>query len=158
AYRIKTDQFPRLAHLVHHRVTRIDTGRAIDALHLHPVPDIDTRGTNMHTQPAIHAIAQLLRCIFLAVAARLAPLMVVSYRDAFIIEQHALQASVRTYGRAHDLTHKSKYRVEHQCKQTDGNQPTDVLPYGFGNDLPQLPGTDHIREEEVGYHERYCQE
>src|SRR5690606_10952009 len=69
-FRTVTDQAARIAHLIHHRVARVNAGGAGNALVLQALAYVDTGGTNLYAKRAINAVALPLRLVIAAAPSR----------------------------------------------------------------------------------------
>src|SRR5690606_23418413 len=109
-----TDKAPRIVHLVHDLVARVDARRTTDALVLQAVTDVDAGRTDLHADAAVDAVALAHRArvdALLARSARLAALLVIGDDQGVRVEHHRLEAGVRAHVRAHLLAHDAGEQV-----------------------------------------------
>src|SRR6188768_1611926 len=95
-----TDQAGGAADLLHHRVTSIDAGGAIDAFHLCAVTDVDTRWTDCDALTAIYAITKSFgdavgkSLVAVERSTLFAAAIVVSHDHAVLVEHGGLETAV----------------------------------------------------------------
>src|SRR5690606_1802221 len=93
------NESPRTLKLVHHLIAGVDTLRAGDTLELEPLSDVDARGAGAHAGAAVDAVSPVRSLP----PAGLAPRRVIADDEGSLVEEHRLQACVRTRDRAHLL-------------------------------------------------------
>ena len=120
------DESARVVHLVHDLVTRIDTGRAADALVLQAIADIDAGRANLDANTTIDAVPLgkgLWIHALLACTTRLSTSLIVGDRQRIRIEHHALEARIGTHVLANLLPHDPREEI---CKTAVEEDPEDL--------------------------------
>ncbi len=119
--RAVADEAPRAADPVHDRVARVDALRAVDALHLQPLADVDAGGTGDDAGAAVDAVARRRRGqrqpTVARLGARLAAAGIVADDQRAPVEQHGLEAAVRAGDDAHLLAQPAEVE-QHQARSS----------------------------------------